>query len=106
MPYFAFVSTNAVLVRKNRQTFGRQKISLPCVKGGGSRKRDGGIVKAKSYKRQSLSRLRRQLPLHKGAIFLFIYDLSIFLTNTAFVDTNAKYGIPLSRYTVFLKTVL
>ena len=34
MPYFAFVSTNAVLVvGKNRQTFGRQKIRLPCVKG-------------------------------------------------------------------------
>ena len=33
MPYFAFVDTNAVLVKKNRQTFGRQKIRLPCVKG-------------------------------------------------------------------------
>ena len=39
----------------------------------------------------------------KGAFFMFIYDLSIFLTNTAFVSTNAKYGIPLSRYTVFLQ---
>ena len=38
--------------------------------------------------------------------FLFAYDLSIFLTSTAFVDTNAKYGTPLSRYAVFLKTVL
>ena len=37
---------------------------------------------------------------------MFIYALSIFLTSTAFVSTNAKYGIPLSRYTVFLKTVL
>lgn len=26
---FAFVSTNAVLVRKSRQTFGTHKISLP-----------------------------------------------------------------------------
>ena len=50
----------------------------------------------------SLSRLRRQLP-PGGSLFLFIYDLSIFLTSTAFVDTNAKYGIPLSRYTVFLQ---
>jgi len=33
---------------------------------------------------------------------LFIYDLSILLTSTAFVDTKAKYGIPLSRYAVFL----
>ncbi len=37
---------------------------------------------------------------------MFIYDLSIFPTSTAFVDTNAKYGISLSRYAVFLKTVL
>ena len=37
---------------------------------------------------------------------MFIYDLAIFLTSTAFVDTKAKYGIPLSRYTAFLKTVL
>ena len=26
---------------------GSPEMSLPCVKGGGSRKRDGGIVKAK-----------------------------------------------------------
>ena len=37
---------------------------------------------------------------------MFTYNLSIFLTSTAFVGTNAKYGIPLSRYAVFLKTVL
>ena len=37
---------------------------------------------------------------------MLTYALSIFLASTAFVDTNAKYGIPLSRYTVFLKTVL
>ena len=34
------------------------------------------------------------------------YNLSIFLTSTAFVDTNAKDGILFSRYAVFLKTVL
>ena len=34
---------------------------------------------------------------------MFIYDLSIFLTSTAFVDTNAKYGISLLRYTVFFE---
>ena len=34
---------------------------------------------------------------------MFTYNLSIFLTSTAFVSTNAKYGIPLSRYTVFLQ---
>lgn len=35
---------------------------------------------------------------------MFIYNLSIFLTSTAFVDTNAKCGISLSRYAVFWKT--
>ncbi len=34
MPYFAFMATNAVLVKKNRETFGRQKIKLPLHKGG------------------------------------------------------------------------
>ena len=29
--------------------------------------------------------------------------MSIFLTSTTFVSTNAKYGTPLSRYTVFLQ---
>jgi len=38
--------------------------------------------------------------------FLFIYYLSIFLTSTAFVATNVRHGIPLSRYAVFMKTVL
>ena len=36
------------------------------------------------------------------SILMFIYDLSIFLARTAFVSANAKYGIPLLRYTVFL----
>ena len=48
----------------------------------------------------NLSRIGKRLPLHKRAFFMFIYSLSILLTSTAFVDTNAKYGIPLSRYTV------
>ena len=48
----------------------------------------------------------KSLPLHKGGFFTFTYDLSIYLTSTAFVGTKAKYGIPLLRYTVFLKTVL
>ena len=50
----------------------------------------------------SLTRLRRELP-PGGSLFMFIYSLSIFLTSTAFVATNAKYGIPLSRYTVLLQ---
>ena len=49
---------------------------------------------------------KKELPCVKGAFFMYAYALSIFLTSTAFVSTNAKYGIPLSRYTVFLKTVL
>ena len=49
--------------------------------------------------------IAKRLPLHKGAFFMFIYGLSIFLTSTAFVDTNAKYGTPQERYAVFLKTV-
>ena len=51
---------------------------------------------------RSLTRLRRELP-PGGSLFMFIYGLSIFLTSTAFVSTNAKYGIPLWRYTVFLQ---
>ena len=50
--------------------------------------------------------VEKSLPCVKGAFSMFIYNLSIFLTSTAFVGTNAKYGTPLSRYTVFLKTVL
>ena len=70
-------------------TFRKVEKSLPCVKGGGTAFRDGGIVKAEFYKKQPLSRLRRQLPLHKGAFFMFIFALSIFLTSTASVDTDA-----------------
>ena len=46
---------------------------------------------------------RKKPPFTQGSFFTFIYTLSIFLTSTAFVSTNAKYGIPLSRYTVFLQ---
>ena len=34
---------------------------------------------------------------------MLTYSLSIFLTRTAYVFTNETYGIPLSRYTVFLQ---
>ena len=41
--------------------------------------------------KQSLSRLRRQLPLHKGAFGLCAPKVCLlFLTSTAFVDTKAK----------------
>ena len=48
----------------------------------------------------TLSLRMRKGCFSKNIAFLF---LSIFLTSTAFVSTNTKYGIPLSRYTVFLK---
>lgn len=50
--------------------------------------------------------VEKRLLCVKGAFFMFIYALSILLTSTAFMDTNAKHGIPLSRYAVFYKTVL
>ena len=41
--------------------------------------------------KQSLSRLRRQLPLHKGAFSLCVPKVRLlFLTSTALVDTKAK----------------
>ena len=42
--------------------------SLPCVKGGGLRSKTEGLLKAKNIAIQSLSHLRWQLPLHKGAL--------------------------------------
>ena len=51
----------------------------------------------------TLSLRMRKGCFSKNIAFLF---MSISLTSTAFVSTNAKYGIPLSRYAVFLKTVL
>ena len=49
---------------------GRKK--PPLCKGRWHAKRDGRIVKETNTKEQSLSRLRRQLPLHKGA-FSFVH---------------------------------
>jgi hypothetical protein len=61
------------------------------------------LSRRKRIKQISIYReINKRLPLHKGA-FLFSYDLLIFLTSTAFVDTNVKYGIPFSRYAVFLQ---
>ena len=48
-----------------------------------SQENDGGIVKDLSCIKQSLSRLWRQLPLHKGA---FLYS-SVF-----FIDNHCPYG--------------
>ena len=63
----------------------------PLCKGRWLAKQDGGLVKAKIHRKQSLSRLRRQLPLHKGAFGLCALKVCLFfLTSTAFVDTKAK----------------
>ena len=78
----------------------------PLCKGRWLAKQDGGIVKAKIHCKTIPQPPTASAPFTQGSLFMFIYDLSIFLTSTAFVTTNAKYGIPLSRYTVFLKTVL
>ena len=79
------------------------KPSLPCVKGGGTACRDGGIVKSNSYTKTIPQPPSASAPFTQGSLFMFIYTLSFFLTSTAFVDTKAKYGISLSRYTVFLQ---
>ena len=34
--------------------------------------------------------VKKRLPLHTGAFFMFLYALSIFLTSTAFADTKAN----------------
>ena len=59
--------------------------SLPCVKGGAELMRGGGIVKAKGNEKQSLSRLRRQLPLHKGAFGCTRSSLGVWALPDAFV---------------------
>ena len=64
--------------------------SLPCVKGGGSRERDGGIVNVSFSVKTIPHRLRRSSLYTREPFFVFIYDLSIFLTSTAFVGKNAK----------------
>ena len=52
---------------------------------GGSRKRDGEIVKSKILPKNNPS-----VTFGDEPFFMFIYNLSIFLTSTAFVDTNAE----------------
>ncbi len=68
-------------------------MSLPCVKGGGSRKRDGGIVKNKIIPKNNPSVTFGDGSLYtREPFFMFIYGLSIFLTSTAFADTKANYA--------------
>ena len=74
----------------NPITFREVEKSLPCVKGGGTACRDGGIVKV-SFKSKTIPQPpSASAPFTQGSLFMFIYDLSIFLTSTAFVSANAK----------------
>ena len=67
----------------------------------------GGEAQKIALARALYCRAVMSLPLHKGAFGLCIPKVRLlFLTSTAFVGTNEKYGIPLSRYAVFPKTVL
>ena len=78
----------------------------PLCKGRWLAWQDGGVVKVIFFYKTIPHPTPSGAPFTQGSLFLFAYDLSIFLTSTAFLDTNAKYGTPLSRYAVFLKTVL
>ena len=84
-------------------TFREVEKSLPCVRGGGTACRDGGVVKSWIYIKTIPQPPSASAPFTQGSLFMFIYGSSIFLTSTAFESTNTKYGIPLSRYAVFLQ---
>ena len=62
---------------------------------------------SKNYQANSnLSRKHHKIEATSQTSRGFLCALKVylfFLTSTAFVDTNAEYGIPLSRYTVFLQ---
>ena len=51
------------------QVNGRAVISLPCVKGGGSRKRDGGIVKAKFIRKTIPQPPTASAPFTQGSLW-------------------------------------
>jgi len=72
----------------------------PLCKGRWLAERDGGIVIKQDFiVKQSLSRLRRQLPLHKGAFGLRASKVHLlFLTSTAFVDTKAQLAFKIHIY--------
>ena len=58
---------------------------------------DGGIVKVKFYnKEQSLTRLRRELPLHKGAFdtnILRLLFVRFLLIGKAFIEPRHYGGV-------------
>ena len=79
------------------------KKCLPCVKGGGSRKRDGGIVKARLYHKTIPQSPPVTDPFTQGSLFYVHLCLVNFTDKHCICVHKRKYGIPLSRYTVFLK---
>ena len=68
----------------------------PLCKGRWLAKQDGGIVKVSYKVKNNPSAAYGVSSLYTREPFLFIYALSIFLTSTAFVSTNAK-----TRHTSF-----
>ena len=95
------------MTKATQRHFWHSHIKIPCAYLSGGKKEPLllGEVAAEGGRRglkdAPLTRLRRELS-QRESLFTFIYAVSIFLTSTAIVDTNAKYGIPLSRYTAFL----
>ena len=98
------LSANPISCDRNR--FRLTKASLR--EGGGTRSvTEGAYATYMSFDKNycdalSLTRLRRELP-PGGSLFCPPQVCLFFLTSTALVSTSAKYGIPLSRYAVFLQ---
>ena len=77
--------------------------SLPCVKGGGSRKRDGGIVKSNNFVVTIPQSASLTAPFTQGSLFYVRLCLVNFPDKHCICWHKRKYGIPLSRYAIFLK---
>ena len=108
-------------ISRNIRTRDEQLRSLPCVKGGGfCVAKDGRIVKRLNLsKKQSLSHLRCQLPLHKGAFSVvpFAHQICNRKPHVKREDNIFPYGIvehptrcrggyhpPENTYPSFIKT--
>ena len=78
----------------------------PLCKGRWLAWQDGGVVKVIFFYKTIPHPPPSGAPFTQGSLFCSPIIYQFFLTSTAFVDTNAKYGTPLSRYAVFLKIVL
>ena len=72
------------------EVYCRAVMSLPCVKGGGARKRDGGIVKVKSSRKTIPQSTSLTAPFTQGSLWFVCPKVHLlFLTSIAFVDTKA-----------------